>query len=53
MMEIPIEQVMIHEKTLPLSYLNERGNDVTEEFIQWCKPLIGGELQNFMELQIS
>ena len=40
---IPIKEVMMYERTIPKSYLNERGNDVTEEFIRWCRPLIGPE----------
>ena len=29
---IPIEQVMLYERVIPKSYVNERRNDVTEEF---------------------
>ncbi|MBQ4050856.1 MAG: diphosphate--fructose-6-phosphate 1-phosphotransferase [Oscillospiraceae bacterium] len=46
-MLIPVEEVMLDEKKMPRSYLNEAGNDVTEEFIRWAKPLIGGELPDF------
>ncbi len=38
---VPIEEVMLHERILPDKYINERGNDVTEEFTNWLKPLIG------------
>lgn len=41
---IPIEDVMLYERTVPSEFINERGNDVTDEFLEWCKPLIGGEL---------
>lgn len=46
---IPIEQVMMYERTVPAEYINERGNDVTEAFTKWCKPLIGPELRDFID----
>ena len=51
MVEIPIEQVMLLEKTLPETYINERGNDVTEEFVKWCRPLIGPKLPEFVDFK--
>lgn len=48
---IPISQVMLYEKTMPDTYINERGNDVTREFIDWCRPLIGPELTPFIDLK--
>ena len=50
---IPIKEVMMYERTIPKSYLNERGNDVTEEFIRWCRPLIGPELRDFIDFNIT
>ncbi len=50
-MEIPIKQVMLLEKTLPETYINDRGNDVTEEFVKWCRPLIGTELPGFLDFK--
>lgn len=47
---IPIREVMLHERVVPEAYINERGNDVTQEFVEWCRPLIGpqpGEFINF------
>lgn len=44
---IPINEVMLYEKVLPDHYINERGNDVTEEFVKWCKPLVGGAIPKF------
>ncbi|MBR5578093.1 MAG: 6-phosphofructokinase [Lachnospiraceae bacterium] len=41
---VDIDEVMMHEKTMPKEYINEAGNGVTESFLQWCKPLIGEEL---------
>lgn len=37
---VPIEEVMLVEKVLPRHYINEGGNGVTPEFIQWLKPLV-------------
>lgn len=50
---IPIEEVMMNEKKLPESFINERGNDVTEEFIEYCRPLIGSELPKFADFRCN
>lgn len=39
-----IEEVMMYEKTMPREYINEKGNGVTQDFLHWCRPLIGEEL---------
>ncbi len=46
---IPIEKVMMTEAVLPDNFINERGNDVTQAFIDYCKPLIGGPLPEYAE----
>lgn len=46
---IPIEKVMMYERVIPDSYVNERKNDVTQEFVDWCRPLIGPELRDFID----
>ena len=46
---IPIEKVMMYERVIPDSYENERKNDVTQEFVDWCRPLIGPELRDFID----
>lgn len=46
---IPIKEVMMYERTVPENYINERGNDVTQEFVDWCRPLIGPELREFID----
>ena len=48
---IPIEEVMLYEKVIPEEYINERGNDVREGFVQWCKPLIGAEVPEYIDFQ--
>jgi len=44
---IPIEDVMLNEKKLPIEYINDDKNGVTQGFIEWCKPLIGEELSEY------
>lgn len=46
---IPIKEVMMYERTVPEDYINERGNDVMQEFVDWCRPLIGPELREFID----
>lgn len=41
---VDIRGVANIEKTVPDSYINEAGNDVTDEFIQYALPLICGEV---------
>lgn len=38
---IPVEDVMLNERLFPKEYIAENGIDVTEDFIRWCKPLVG------------
>ncbi len=45
---VDIDEVMMHERTMPDAYINEEGNGVTEAFKEWCRPLIGGELPRMM-----
>ena len=45
---IPIEKVMLTEKRLPDRFINERGNGMTREFQEWCRPLLGGPLPRFV-----
>ena len=47
---IPIEHVMMYEKTLPDEYISREGSDVTDAFIQWCRPLIGEGVPEFLSL---
>lgn len=48
--EIPLEDVMLHEKKLPRRFIAENGYGVTREFFDWCRPLIGGPLLQFARL---
>lgn len=47
---IPLEQVMLTERTMPDAFINPEGNGVTEEFKQWAKPLVG-PLPQFISFQ--
>ena len=33
---------------MPDEFINARGNDVTDAFVAWCRPLIGGPLRPFV-----
>ena len=48
---IPIKEVMLYERILPEEYINQRGNDVTEAFVKWCRPLIGERTWEYMDFQ--
>ncbi|VBB07735.1 atp-dependent 6-phosphofructokinase [Lucifera butyrica] len=48
---IPIEEVMMHEKKMPDNFINDRGNDITEAFIEYCQPLIGEALPQFTDFR--
>ncbi|OON97107.1 MAG: 6-phosphofructokinase [Candidatus Epulonipiscioides saccharophilum] len=50
---IPIKEVMMGEKIMPDEFINERGNDVTDEFVKWARPLIGGELTDFADFNLG
>lgn len=41
---VNIESVANLEKTVPSAWINERGNDITEDFIRYASPLISGEV---------
>ncbi len=36
---IPIEEVMLKESTFPLEYIIN-GNDISEEYANWLRPLV-------------
>ena len=47
----PLEQIANIEKHLPADFLNPAGNFVTQSFIDYALPLIGGPLPQYVELQ--
>ncbi len=48
---IPIHEVMMYERKIPEDYINARGNDVTEKFVERCRPLIGAEIPDYIDFQ--
>ena len=48
---IPIEEVMLHERVMPEEYINERGNDISDSFVEWCRPLIDGDLPEMVSFK--
>lgn len=42
---VPVSQVANKEKKIPLEWINEAGNDVKPELVEYLKPLIEGELK--------
>lgn len=46
----PLEQVANAEKCVPPEFINERGNHVTETFLEYARPLIGGDLPPYVRL---
>jgi len=48
---VPLADVANVEKKFPLEWINERGNGVKDEFIQYCRPLIGDPLPEYAELE--
>ncbi len=45
---VDVRQVMLAERKLPPEFINERGNGVTDAFVRWCEPLIGGALPSLV-----
>lgn len=41
---VDLSLVAAKTKVMPKSYFNKDGNDVTKAFIEYCRPLIGGDL---------
>lgn len=48
---IPIDKVMLHEMKLPDRYIAENGMDVTEEFLEWLRPVIGDEIPEYVSFR--
>lgn len=42
---VPVSQVANQEKKIPAEWINEAGNDVKPELVEYLKPLIEGELK--------
>ena len=45
---VDIDEVMMYERKMPDEFINEKGNGVTQAFLDWCRPLIGEELPDMI-----
>lgn len=42
--KVPLEEVANSERQFPESWISESGLDVTDDFVRYCRPLIGDEM---------
>ncbi len=49
--DVPVENIAAVEHYLPANFINDKGNFVTDDFISYAKPLIGGPLPVFARIQ--
>ena len=47
---IPVEELVLHERLFPKEFISENRLDVNEAFLQWCRPLTGERIQDFIQL---
>ncbi len=47
---VPLEKVANVERKLPAEWINKRGNGIEKAFVDYCMPLIGGELPQYVSL---
>ena len=47
---IDLEEVANREKKVPSEFISPAGNDVTEEFLRYCRPLAGGDWPDYFQL---
>lgn len=50
---VSLENVKNLEKKLPLNFINNQGNFVTQSFIDYARPLIGGPLPEYVSLTLN
>ncbi len=48
---VELEKVANKRKPVPAQFINEEGNDVTEAFLSYARPLIGGPLHPYVRLK--
>jgi ATP-dependent phosphofructokinase / diphosphate-dependent phosphofructokinase len=46
-----IREVMMRERKLPANFLNEEGNGASEDYLAWCRPLLGAPLPRIADLR--
>jgi 6-phosphofructokinase 1 len=49
----PLEQVANAERKVPDAFISADGNDVTEAFLEYARPLIGGPLPPYARLEMT
>lgn len=47
LIRIPLEDVTLAERTLPSEYIAPSGCDVTNAFLSWARPLLGGDFPDY------
>ncbi|MDE3058849.1 MAG: 6-phosphofructokinase, partial [Bacteroidota bacterium] len=47
----PLKNIAMSEKLLPENFINAKGNFVTDAFLRYCQPIIGGPIQSFPALK--
>ena len=50
---VDIDEVMLHERKMPDHFINQEANGVTQEFIDWCRPLIGEPLPHMVSFNTT
>ncbi len=45
---VDLRRVMAYEKTVPIHFINERRNGVTDAFKAWCRPLLGAPMPRML-----
>jgi 6-phosphofructokinase 1 len=45
-----LDQVVDSARTLPAEYLTETGTNISDAFIDWARPLVGGALPEYVTL---
>jgi 6-phosphofructokinase len=48
---VGLEKVANLRKAVPSNFINEKGNDVTEDFLEYARPLIGGPFHPYVRLK--
>jgi len=42
--QVPLPEVANSERTFPAAWITERGNDVSDEFLRYVRPLVGNDM---------
>lgn len=48
---VELEKVANFRKVMPANFINEKGNDVTDDFLTYARPLIGSPLRPYIRLK--